>query len=63
MTTGTRHLDVGCGAGMALQMSADRGATVSGIEFIWCSTRRGAGYRTQRRGGRDRGAIEGDRAL
>lgn len=29
---GTRHLDVGCGAGMAAAMSAARGATVAGID-------------------------------
>ncbi len=29
---GTRHLDVGCGAGMAAGLSAARGATVSGID-------------------------------
>lgn len=29
---GTRHLDVGCGAGMAAQLSAALGATVSGID-------------------------------
>ncbi|MEO3472988.1 class I SAM-dependent methyltransferase [Roseomonas sp. CAU 1739] len=29
---GTRHLDVGCGAGMAAALSAARGATVSGID-------------------------------
>jgi SAM-dependent methyltransferase len=28
----TRHLDVGCGAGMAAALSAARGATVSGID-------------------------------
>jgi SAM-dependent methyltransferase len=30
--TGTRYLDVGCGAGMAAQIAASRGATVSGID-------------------------------
>jgi SAM-dependent methyltransferase len=29
---GTRHLDVGCGSGMAAQFSAARGAAVSGID-------------------------------
>jgi SAM-dependent methyltransferase len=29
---GTRHLDVGCGAGMAAALSAGRGATVSGLD-------------------------------
>jgi SAM-dependent methyltransferase len=29
---GTRHLDVGCGAGMAAALSAARGASVSGID-------------------------------
>lgn len=29
---GRRHLDVGCGAGMAAALSAGRGATVSGID-------------------------------
>jgi SAM-dependent methyltransferase len=29
---GTRHLDVGCGAGMAAALSAARGAAVSGID-------------------------------
>ena len=29
---GTRYLDVGCGAGMAAQMAASRGARVSGID-------------------------------
>ena len=29
---GTRHLDVGCGAGMAARLSASLGATVSGID-------------------------------
>jgi SAM-dependent methyltransferase len=29
---GTRHLDVGCGAGMAAALSASRGAAVSGID-------------------------------
>ena len=29
---GTRHLDVGCGAGMAAMLSAARGATVAGID-------------------------------
>ena len=32
VTTGTRYLDVGCGAGLALRMAADRGAQVSGID-------------------------------
>lgn len=31
VTTGTRYLDAGCGAGMAAQMAASRGARVSGI--------------------------------
>jgi SAM-dependent methyltransferase len=30
--SGTRYLDVGCGAGMAAQMAAARGAQVSGID-------------------------------
>jgi SAM-dependent methyltransferase len=30
--TGTRHLDVGCGAGMAAALSAARGASVAGID-------------------------------
>lgn len=30
--SGTRHLDVGCGAGMAAALSAARGASVSGID-------------------------------
>jgi SAM-dependent methyltransferase len=30
--TGTRYLDVGCGAGMAAEIAASRGATVSGID-------------------------------
>lgn len=30
--TGTRYLDVGCGAGMAAQIAASRGADVSGID-------------------------------
>jgi trans-aconitate methyltransferase len=30
--SGTRHLDVGCGAGMAAQIAAARGAQVSGID-------------------------------
>ncbi len=30
--TGTRYLDVGCGAGMAAQIAASRGAEVSGID-------------------------------
>jgi len=29
---GTRYLDVGCGAGLAAQMAAQRGATVSGLD-------------------------------
>src|SRR5437763_16833231 len=29
---GTRMLDVGCGAGRALQLAADRGADVSGLD-------------------------------
>ncbi|NOT45100.1 MAG: class I SAM-dependent methyltransferase, partial [Acidobacteria bacterium] len=29
---GTRYLDVGCGAGMAARMAADRGALVSGLD-------------------------------
>jgi SAM-dependent methyltransferase len=29
---GTRHLDVGCGAGMAVMLSASRGASVCGID-------------------------------
>jgi SAM-dependent methyltransferase len=29
---GTRHLDAGCGAGMAAALSAGRGATVSGVD-------------------------------
>ena len=29
---GTRYLDVGCGAGMAARLAADRGALVSGID-------------------------------
>ncbi|WP_198376082.1 class I SAM-dependent methyltransferase [Neoroseomonas rubea] len=29
---GTRHLDVGCGAGMAAALSAGRGAAVSGLD-------------------------------
>ena len=32
VTTGTRYLDVGCGAGMAAQIAAARGAQVSGID-------------------------------
>ena len=32
VTSGTRYLDVGCGAGMAAQMAAARGAKVSGID-------------------------------
>jgi SAM-dependent methyltransferase len=32
VTAGTRYLDVGCGAGMAVQMAAARGARVSGID-------------------------------
>jgi SAM-dependent methyltransferase len=30
--SGTRYLDVGCGAGMAAQIAAERGAQVSGID-------------------------------
>ena len=29
---GTRMLDIGCGAGLALRLAADRGATVSGLD-------------------------------
>jgi SAM-dependent methyltransferase len=29
---GLSHLDAGCGAGLALQLSADRGATVTGLD-------------------------------
>lgn len=29
---GTRHLDVGCGSGLALRISADRGADVAGLD-------------------------------
>jgi SAM-dependent methyltransferase len=29
---GTRHLDVGCGAGLALRLAADRGADVTGLD-------------------------------
>jgi SAM-dependent methyltransferase len=32
VTRGSRCLDVGCGAGLALQMAAERGALVSGID-------------------------------
>jgi SAM-dependent methyltransferase len=32
VTSGTRYLDVGCGAGMAAQIAAARGAQVSGID-------------------------------
>src|SRR5947209_1988879 len=32
ITTGTRLLDVGCGAGLALQLAAKRGAAVTGID-------------------------------
>jgi len=32
VTSGARYLDVGCGAGMAAQMAAARGAQVSGID-------------------------------
>jgi SAM-dependent methyltransferase len=32
VTSGTRYLDVGCGAGMAAQIAAARGARVSGID-------------------------------
>lgn len=32
VTTGTRLLDVGCGAGLALQLAHKRGATVSGFD-------------------------------
>ena len=32
VTHGTRLLDVGCGAGLALQLAADRGADVSGLD-------------------------------
>jgi SAM-dependent methyltransferase len=32
VTSGTRYLDVGCGAGMAAQIAASRGARVSGID-------------------------------
>ncbi|MGL6209358.1 MAG: class I SAM-dependent methyltransferase [Paracoccaceae bacterium] len=32
LTTGTRLLDVGCGAGMAAMFAADRGARVAGID-------------------------------
>jgi SAM-dependent methyltransferase len=32
VTSGTRYLDVGCGAGMAAQIAATRGAQVSGID-------------------------------
>ena len=30
--SGTRYLDVGCGAGMAVQIAASHGAEVSGID-------------------------------
>jgi len=32
VTAGTRYLDVGCGAGMAAQIAAARGAQVSGLD-------------------------------
>ena len=32
ITTGTRLLDVGCGAGLALQLAAKRGASIAGID-------------------------------
>ena len=32
VTSGTRHLDVGCGAGMAAALSATLGATVAGLD-------------------------------
>jgi SAM-dependent methyltransferase len=32
VSTGTRYLDVGCGAGMAAKLAADQGAVVSGID-------------------------------
>lgn len=32
VASGTRYLDVGCGAGMAAQMAAGRGADVSGVD-------------------------------
>lgn len=32
VSSSTRHLDVGCGAGMAAQLSASRGARVAGID-------------------------------
>jgi SAM-dependent methyltransferase len=32
VTKGTRHLDVGCGAGLAAQMATERGARVSAID-------------------------------
>ena len=32
VTSGTRYLDIGCGAGMAAQLAAARGAQVSGID-------------------------------
>jgi SAM-dependent methyltransferase len=32
VTSGTRYLDVGCGAGMAAQIASERGAQVSGID-------------------------------
>jgi SAM-dependent methyltransferase len=32
VTSGTRYLDVGCGAGLAAQLAAARGAQVSGID-------------------------------
>jgi trans-aconitate methyltransferase len=32
ITRGTRLLDVGCGAGLALQLAAKRGATVAGFD-------------------------------
>jgi 2-polyprenyl-3-methyl-5-hydroxy-6-metoxy-1,4-benzoquinol methylase len=32
VTSGTRYLDIGCGAGMAAPIAAARGAQVSGID-------------------------------
>jgi SAM-dependent methyltransferase len=32
VAAGTRYLDMGCGAGMAAQIAADRGAKVSGVD-------------------------------
>ena len=32
VTGGSRLLDVGCGAGLAMQLAAKRGATVAGID-------------------------------